>query len=346
MCYTGDVSRESSSQNARALEELMAGYRISENDPESFRAFADSLSRRDEATIAAYISTLRDFVSWFATYPDGDPFHPDKLTATALQAYFDHLAATGRAPRTRARALTAITRFCKWAIDSGLMTRNPAHQIERPTVPAISPTELSPEQRTILKTLVERQESRRLSAIFALGYWAGMRISEVAALKVDQCDLNQRAGAIVIVDAKGGKTRTIDLHNEARKALYAYLNQPTSGPDTREPDSSFVFTSQRAGALRRRNQPDHLSPRGIEHQWAQVKAQASHTSWPIIKAITFHDLRHDFAHRARAAGWSLEAIAIYLGHQTKDGAPAIATTVRYTVPTRYQLREQLKTLPG
>jgi site-specific recombinase XerD len=324
----------------------MTGYRISDDDPESLRAFVTSLSRRDEATIAAYVSTLRDLISWLATYPDGTPFSPNVLTITALQAYFDHLTAAGRAPRTRARALTAITRYCKWAINTGLMSRNPALQIERPTVPAISPTELSPEQRTILKTLVERQESCRLSAIFALGYWAGMRISEVAALQVDHCELNQRAGAIQIVGAKGGKTRTIDLHNEARKALYAYLNQPISDPTAREPDSHFVFTSQRAGALRRRNQPDHLSPRGIEHQWAQLKAQASHTSWPIIEAITFHDLRHDFAHRARAAGWSLEAIAVYLGHQTKDGAPAIATTVRYTVPTRYQLREQLKTLPG
>jgi site-specific recombinase XerD len=324
----------------------MARYRISDDDPESLRVVAASLARRDEATIAAYLSTLRDLVDWLATYPDGMPFRPDVLTVTALQAYFDHLTAAGRAPRTRARALTAITRFCRWAIDTGQLASNPAHQIERPTVPAISPTELSPEQRIILKTLVERQDSRRLSAIFALGYWAGMRISEVSALQIDQCDLNQRTGAIKIVGAKGGKTRMIDLHNEARKALYAYLNQPTSSPDSREPDSCFVFTSQRAGALRRRNQPDHLSTRGIEHQWAQIKAQASHTSWPLIEEITFHDLRHDFAHRARAAGWSLEAIAVYLGHQTKDGAPAIATTVRYTAPTRFQLREQLKSLPG
>jgi site-specific recombinase XerD len=324
----------------------MAGYRISDTDPESLRAFAASLSRRDEATIAAYTSTQRDLVAWLTTYPDGSPFHPNVVTVTALQAYFDHLTAAGRAPRTRARALTAISRFCKWAINSGLMSRNPAYQIERPTVPAISSTELSPEQRTILKTLVERQESCRLSAIFSLGYWAGMRISEVATLQVEHCEINQRAGTIMIVGAKGGKTRTIDLHNEARKALYTYLHQPTSAPDSREPDSSFVFTSQRAGALRRRNQPDHLSPRGIEHQWAQLKAQASHTSWPLIETITFHDLRHDFAHRARAAGWSLEAIAVYLGHQTKDGAPAIATTVRYTAPTRFQLREQLKSLPG
>lgn len=324
----------------------MPAYTLRDDDPESLRAFVATLGRRDPKTIAAYLSSLRSLVAWLATQPDGSPFRPDVLTVTALEGYFDHLTAAGQQPRTRARALTAISRFCKWAIDDGQLLRNPAYAIERPTVPTLSPTELTTDQRAILKTLVERQASRRLTAIFALGYWAGLRISEVATLHVDHCVLNQRAGAITIVGAKGGKTRTIDLHNEARKALFAYLHQPVGESEAREPDSPFVFTSQRAAALRRRDQPDHLSARGIEHQWSQLKAQASHRSWPLIQDLTFHDLRHDFAHRARAAGWTLEAIAVYLGHQTKDGAPAIATTARYTLPTRTQIREQLKTLPG
>ena len=58
------------------------------------------------------------------------------------------------------------------------------------------------------------------------------------------------------------------------------------------------------------------------------------------------DLRHDFAHRARQAGWSLEEIAVYVGHQTKDGAPAIATTARYTLPSRRQLKERIQALSG
>ena len=72
--------------------------------------------------------------------------------------------------------------------------------------------------------------------------------------------------------------------------------------------------------------PDHLSERGIEHLWAQFKRQGSYEEWQLIVDVTFHDLRHDFAHRARQSGWSLEEIAVYAGHQTKDGAPAIATT--------------------
>lgn len=324
----------------------MPTYTLRDDDPEAIRAFVATLERRDDKTVAAYLAVLRDLVAWLATQPDGTPFHPSLLTVTALQGYFDHLSSAGRAPRTRAKALTALSVFCRWAIGAGQLTRNPALQIDRPTVPALTPIELSPEQRTILKTLVERQNSARLSAIFGLGYWAGLRVSEVAVLRVDHCVLNQRAATITIVGSKGGKTRTIDLHPEVRRALSAYLQLPATQAEAREPDSEFVFTSQRAAALRRRDQPDHLSARGIEHLWTQVKAQATHTSWPLIADVTFHALRHDFAHRARAAGWPLEGIALYLGHQTKDGAPAIATTARYTLPSRQQIREQLKALGG
>ena len=45
-----------------------------------------------------------------------------------------------------------------------------------------------------------------------------------------------------------------------------------------------------------------------------------------IADLTFHDLRHDFTHRACEAGWSLEEVAYYLGYVTKKGTLAIQTT--------------------
>ena len=54
----------------------------------------------------------------------------------------------------------------------------------------------------------------------------------------------------------------------------------------------------------------------------------------------------DFAHRARAAGWSLEEVAYYLGHITKSGMPAIQTTIRYTQVSREHVKEKLKLLRG
>ena len=316
------------------------------NDPAVFQEFRDALGTRDPKTIATYLTTMRGFVAWLAEQPGGAPFQVGLITETAVRGYMDALKLAGRAPRTRSKALSALRRFCQWAVDEGHLRRNPARAMERPTVVAMAPTELSPDQRFVLKQLVEQHTTRRFEAIFALGYWAGLRISEIAALRVDQCQINQRAGSITLLDAKGSKTRTLDLHNMARRALSDYLYPEHPQDRERDEESVYVFTSQRAAWLRQQGQPDHLSERGIEHLWMHVKHKGNHEEWKIIAGVTFHDLRHDFAHRARTAGWSLEEIAVYVGHQTKDGAPAIATTVRYTLPSRKALKERLQTLEG
>jgi site-specific recombinase XerD len=308
--------------------------------------FFRMLANRDPKTQRAYRSTVGDFIAWLATKPGGDPFRLELLTETAVQGYLEMLAAGGKAPRTRSRALSALRRLGQWAVEEGVLRRNPARQITRPTVGALAPTELSSDQRFILKSLVERADSPRMTAIFTLGYWVGLRVSEVAALRLDQCVLNQRAGAITLLDAKGGKTRTLDLPNAARRALWDYLHPIHPHPEWRDPESAYVFTGQRSGWLRQQSRPDHLSERGLEHLWSALKAQATVAEWDLIQSVRFHDLRHDWAHRARASGWSLEEIAVYAGHQTKDGAPAIATTARYTLPSRQQLKDRVHVLEG
>lgn len=316
------------------------------NDPAIFQEFREALGTRDPKTIATYLTTMRDFVAWLAAQPGGEPFHPGLLTETAVRGYMDSLQRAGRAPRTRSKALSGLRRFCQWAMDEGYLRRNPARAMERPTVVAVAPTELSEKQRFVLKQLVEQHATCRFAAIFALGYWAGLRISEIASLRVDQCHINQRAGSITLIDAKGGKTRTLDLHNMARRALYDYLFPEHPSDQERDQESLYAFTSQRAAWLRQQGHPDHLSERGIEHLWMHIKRKGTYEEWQLIAEVTFHDLRHDFAHRARAAGWSLEEIAVYAGHQTKDGTPAITTTVRYTLPSRKALKERLQTLEG
>jgi site-specific recombinase XerD len=315
-------------------------------DPELLKTFQECLGGKDPKTVRAYMQVLRNFVAWLATRPGGSPFRPEILTETAVKGYLDHLADLGRAPRTRSKSLAAINRFCRWVQDEGLLRRNPASRVERPTVAQMAPKELSADQRFALKNVVERIGSPRLTAIFALGYWAGLRVSEVSKLRVSAVQVNQRAGSLTVADGKGGKTRTIDLCNEARRALYEYLNPEDGVACERDRDSEFMFTSQRSAWLRQQNRPDNLSERGIEHLWTNAKPQATRDEWELIMDVGYHDLRHDFAHRARAAGWSLEEVAVYLGHQTKDGAPAINTTVRYTLPSRQQLKERLQSLQG
>ncbi len=66
----------------------------------------------------------------------------------------------------------------------------------------------------------------------------------------------------------------------------------------------------------------------------------------LIEDVSFHDLRHDFGHRAREVGWSLEEVAYYLGHITSKGTPAIQTTARYTQVSRDQVKRKLTLIQG
>ncbi len=255
------------------------------NDPAAFQEFRDALGTRSPKTIAIYLATMRDFVAWLATQPEGAPFQMELVTETTIRGYMDSLQSAGRAPHTRSKALSALRRFCRWAMDEGYLRRNPARSMERPTVVALAPTELDEKQRFVLKQRVEQHATLRFAVIFALGYWAGLRISEIAPLRVDQCQINQRAGNITLLDAKGGKTRMLDLHNMARRALYDYLFPAHPQDQERDEESIYVFTSQQAAWLRQQRRPDHLSERGIEHLWLQAKQQGTHEEWERIAGV-------------------------------------------------------------
>src|SRR5204863_7423908 len=77
-------------------------------------------------------------------------------------------------------------------------------------------------QRYILRSLGEQEEDRRGSVLFAFGYWAGCRVSNVSWLQMAHTHVGAKVGWLH-VGYKGGKWRDIDLMNEVRKPLYEYL---------------------------------------------------------------------------------------------------------------------------
>jgi site-specific recombinase XerD len=291
------------------------------------------LMPKDAATIDAYLRILRQFTRWIAERPGhGKHFVPAQLTTTVVQVYLSSLEDQGYSVSHRNRVKSVIHGFCQWLIEEkGALNRNPTRGIEIPAVSTLAPRELSPDQRLVLGNLVERRGDLRGAAIFALGYWAGCRVSDIAYIRVEDAHIGPKVGWLH-VGHKGGKVRDIDLLNAARRPLYAYLQH-----GRRDRESPYVFTSQRY---------DRLSEAGIHHWFRDLKGQATKDEWELIAALSFHDLRHDFAHRARQVGWTLEEIAYYLGHVTVKGTPAIQTTVRYTQVSRAHVKEKLKFMRG
>lgn len=290
------------------------------------------LSHKSPGTIDVYQRVLRDFLLWFIELSGQASFRLEQLTRTTIEMYMMSLEEAGYSVSHRTRVKSVLSSFCQWLIDEhGLLKRNPTRGLELPTQQVLAPRMLSDEQRSILRILVEQAEDLRGEALFALGYWAGCRVSDIAHLLHEHTHVGPKIGWLHI-GHKGGKFRDIDLLNHARRPLFDYLEH-----GGRDPDSPYVFTSQR-------NQ--RLTEAGIHHWFRTLKQQATKDQWEKIADLSFHDLRHDFAHRAREAGWTLEEVAYYLGHVTKKGTPAIQTTARYTQVSREQVKEKLKRIKG
>jgi site-specific recombinase XerD len=296
-------------------------------------AYSDTcLFRKNPSTIDVYQRVLRDFLLWLDSRLGHASFHLDQLTRTSVEMYITSLEEAGYSVSHRTRVKSVLSSFCQWLIDEyGLLRRNPVRGLELPTQQVLAPRILSEEQRSILRTSVEQAEDLRGEALFALGYWAGCRVSDLAHLLLIHAHVGPKIGWLH-VGHKGNKFRDIDLLNQARRPLFEYFQH-----GGRDPESPYVFTSQR-------NQ--QLTEAGIHHWFRTLKQQANRDQWEKIADLSFHDLRHDFAHRAREAGWTLEEVAYYLGHVTKKGTPAIQTTARYTQVSREQVKEKLKHIKG
>jgi site-specific recombinase XerD len=228
-------------------------------------------------------------------------FQPQQLTQTVVEKYLTHLEQEGLSLNHRVRVKSTISNFAQFLIEEkGLLQRNPTRGIDLPSAPLLAPHQLSEEQRSLLRTLVEQANDRRGAALFALGYWAGCRVSEVSWLQMAHTHVDLQAGWLHVGD-KGSKSRDIDLMNKAYQPLYVYLQA------TGDKDRTYVFLSQRS---------ERLTEEGIHYWFRTLKAQATQDQWAMIQDLTFHDLRHDFAYRAREAGWSLEEVAHYLGLAT------------------------------
>src|SRR2546429_3373955 len=273
------------------------------------------LSGKAQGTTDAYLRTVRPLIGWLAQRPGNEgQFQPAQLTQTAVELYLAHLEQEGLSLNHRARVKSTISNFANFLIEEKeVLQRNPTRGIELPPSRLLWRERLlSPEQRSILHSLVKQAGDRRGAALFALGYWAGCRVSEVSWLQMVHTHVGPEEGWLH-VGYKESKGRDIYLLNKARKPLYAYLQ------GTGDTGRTYVLLSQRS---------ERLTEEAIHYWFRKLKTRATKSQRELIEDLTFLDLRHDFAHRAREAGWSLAEVATYLGDVPNNGVSALQSTVR------------------
>ena len=59
-------------------------------------------------------------------------------------------------------------------MEKEILRRNPTRGLNIPPQALLAPRRLTPDQRYILRNLIERDGHPRSEALFVLGYWAGL----------------------------------------------------------------------------------------------------------------------------------------------------------------------------
>lgn len=221
--------------------------------------------------------------------------------------FIARLKASGLAPRSRARALSAVRMFHRFLVIENYCQLNPTSVIESPRVPGKLPSVLSMNDVEALLTAPSGSSLTdiRDRAMLQLLYATGLRVSELVSLKIS--DVNQQAGYLM-TSGKGEKERLIPVGEAAKSAIAEYLIASRGG--AKPVESRFLFLSRFGEKMSRQS------------FWNIIKKRALEAG--IMKSISPHTLRHSFATHLLENGADLRSVQMMLGHAD------LATTQIYT----------------
>jgi site-specific recombinase XerC len=274
--------------------------------PELVERYAVWLERQplSERTRREYARQVAGFVEWLAADPArgadalADPFARDY----AVRDFKRHLKLERRwSPASVNLALAAVDHFLRFV---GLG----AAEVSRERLPQAAPRALEGDELLAFVRAAERAAARD-RAIGLLLVYAGLRLSELVALDLDDARVSGRKAVVVIRSGKGDVYREVPLNAPARKALDEWLKKRPA-PAARiggEP----LFVSRAGGRLSARSVDDVVRKLG---RAAGVELSA-------------HVLRHTWVTKLVRAGNDVVLVADLAGHRKLE------TTRRYSLPS-------------
>lgn len=181
------------------------------------KEFAVYLQTQDRSphTVDAYCRDLSAFFKWLAQQV-GREVPPVEVTPFDVQQYRDHLISLGRKPAGVNRRLAALRTFFDWLIQQGMIASNPTASVRRVRQAAReAPKALSDQeiyrlrrQAAVNRQLAEARANGRVTpsvraarldeALLLLMLYAGLRVSEVSALRLGDVVLGERSGKVIV----------------------------------------------------------------------------------------------------------------------------------------------------
>ena len=228
------------------------------------------------------------------------------VTQSDIRAHIASRHRQGMGSSSLQRELSAIRSFYGFLLKNRCADINPAQYVKAPKQVKTLPKTLDVDQ---INGLLEAGASSVLEirdvAMFELFYSSGLRLSELAALNIEDIDLHDQS--LLVRSGKGGKARLLPIGAKAISALNHWLLQRLKHISLLE---TAVFITTRGKRLGQRSIELRLA------LWCKKKGIAEH--------IHPHMLRHSFASHLLEASQDLRAVQELLGHSN------ISTTQIYT----------------
>ncbi|HEX6007936.1 MAG TPA: site-specific integrase [Burkholderiales bacterium] len=237
------------------------------------------IRRLAAGTQAQYLSVVARFARHFGR-------SPDQLGYEEVRAYQLHLAQSGLDAGSVNRATTALRFF--YCVTMGW--RDAPERIPRARTAEKMRGVLTPDE---IARMIDAAPGAKYRAALSVAYGAGLRSSEVIALKVS--DIDSARMVIRIEDGKGRRDRYAKLSPKLLAELRAWWR--------RAKPRVFLFPSRMSAF-------DHISTRQFSRACQTAAATAK-----LGKSVHPHMLRHSFATHLLDAGVDIRVIQAMLGHK-------------------------------
>lgn len=248
-----------------------------------------SLGHYSSYTVRSYLTELR-YV--FAYYADTDPkdFRDDMMIK-----YLLYLTRTLGCSRVKCKmAAQSISFFFRHVLKNPYVIPTVIYPRTASKLPAVM-------SAAEIKMLIDGVKNIKHRTIIMLLYSTGMRLSEIAALKIT--DIDSKNMRIKVVQGKGAKDRFTILSEQVLQELRAYyiVYKP----------KEYLFNGLKAGRP--------LSMRSIQRfvQKALMRLSLDNKNYSV------HTIRHSFATHLVDHGTDLHTVKELLGHTS------LKTTMRY-----------------
>jgi site-specific recombinase XerD len=236
--------------------------------------------RKSPRTIESYdesVAQLADFLR-----RAGMPQDARAIRREHVEAYLVDLARTGRSAGTVALRFRSLRVFFNWAVAEEIIEASPMARMHAPNVP-VDPVPVIGKEAiaAFVKACGGTDfDDRRDLALFLIYFDTGARLSEIANLRLEDVDRDQK---VFHVTGKGGGGRALPYGATVAQALNRYLRKRALHSAAR---TEWLWLGKRG----------RLEPRGI------VQALQRRAAVAGIEGFHVHMLRHTFAHTWLADG--------------------------------------------